>query len=284
MIRKILVPIRSDGKGASVLGHAAALARRFDAHVVAAHCRPRNEDLLPFGVPVPAFLREQFARQTIEVADAEAERLRAEFDGLAARYGLAVVEAPNGSGPTVAWIEEAGRQIDVIKRHGRLADLIAVAKPDRDRNLGTNTLRAALFNTGRPVLMCPPGEPPQTLGERIAIAWNGSIESTRAVALTIGLIEKAREVTVLTAGREEIHGAAADDLVGYLAIRGVEARLDRFASQGRIGEALLARTAAAGAEVMIMGAYSDSHERETIFGGNTQVVVDSATIPVILVH
>ena len=48
--------------------------------------------------------------------------------------------------------------MDVIKRHGRLADLVAVAKPDRDRNLGVNTLKSALFNTGRPVLLCPPAD------------------------------------------------------------------------------------------------------------------------------
>ena len=33
-----------------------------------------------------------------------------------------------------------------------------------------------------------------------------------------------------------------------------------------------------------MGAYGDSHERETVFGGNTQTVVDTATTPVIFNH
>jgi len=39
-----------------------------------------------------------------------------------------------------------------------------------------------------------------------------------------------------------------------------------------------------GADTMIMGAYGDSHERETIFGGNTQQVVDRSLMPVIMVH
>ena len=54
--------------------------------------------------------------------------------------------------------------------------------------------------------------------------------------------------------------------------------------QGKIGQMLLDRTAAVGADMMIMGAYGDSHERETVFGGNTQVVVDNATIPVVMVY
>ena len=46
MIRKILVPVRGDGKGNNVLAHAAALARAFNAHIVVTHCRARPEDLL----------------------------------------------------------------------------------------------------------------------------------------------------------------------------------------------------------------------------------------------
>lgn len=286
MLRKILVPIRADGKGALVLGHAAAVARRFDAHVSATHCRPRSEDLEPYGIQVPVYLRRQFGEQVLELARAEEAKLREEFDALAARYRLRMVDRPDGNGgSTVAWREEAGKQVDVIKRRGRLADLIVVAKPDRDRNLGANTLKSALFHTGRPVLMCPPVEtPPETLGNHVAIAWNGSIEATRAVALTMDVIEKASRVTILTAGREEIHGATADDLVEFLSIRGVSAQSDRFTPSGRPARALLERSAVAGADLMIMGAYSDSHEREAIFGGNTQIVVDEATAPVILVH
>ncbi len=67
--------------------------------------------------------------------------------------------------------------VDVIRRHGRLADLIAVPQPDVDRNLGANSLKAALFRTGRPVLMVPNDvAPPETLGAHVTIAWNGSLE------------------------------------------------------------------------------------------------------------
>lgn len=33
MIRKVLVPVRGDGKGGNVLAHAAALARGFNGHI-----------------------------------------------------------------------------------------------------------------------------------------------------------------------------------------------------------------------------------------------------------
>lgn len=282
--RKILVPIRADGMGETVLSHAAVLARRLGAHLLATHCRPRLEDLAPYGVPMPAFLRKQFSEAAAGLAEVEEKRLREDFERLAQQHGLDIVERPQGDGPTVSWVEAEGKQVDIIKRQGRLSDLIVVAKPDRDRNLGANTLKSALFNTGRPVLMCPEGTAPAALGARVAIAWNGSIEATRAVALSMDVIERADAVTVLAAGSGEVHGASAGDLVDYLAMRGVEAVIERFTARGAVGRALLAKSAEVGADVLLMGAYSDSHERETIFGGNTQAVVDSATTPVILVH
>jgi len=277
-IRKIVIPIRGDGKGENVLAHAAALARRYDAHVEALHCRARVEDLMPYGVPVPAFLRKQIEESAHGLANQEEATLREEFATLLGPLGL------EGGTASASWREVPGKQIDVIKANGRLADLIVVAKPDRDRNLGANTLRSALLNTGRPVMMCPPrAGHPATLCDRVAIAWNGSIEAARAVALTSDILQQASEVTVLSGG-DEIHGATSENLVAYLAERGVTARLHRFDPGRAVGQALLTHSDDLGVDTLIMGAYGDSHERETVFGGNTQVVVDKATIPIIFVH
>jgi nucleotide-binding universal stress UspA family protein len=282
-IRTITLPVRGDNKGNNVLAHAAVLARRFGAHVSVLHCRPRPVDLLPYGVPVPSFMREQIAESASKLADEEEQLLYAEFQELIAGMGL-TEGVPGSGGVTASWQEASGRQIDVLKRYGRLADMICVPKPDRDRNLGANTLKSALFSSGRPVMMCPPREGvPDTLCEHVAVGWNGSVEASRAVALSMPLIEGAKDVTVLTAG-EEVHGATSEGLIDYLALRGVTARLRTFAAHGSVGENLLEEAAGSGADTLIMGAYGDSHERETVFGGNTQMVIDHAMMPVVLVH
>ena len=285
VLRRVLVPVRGDGKGEGVLLHAALIARRFGAHLQVTHCRPRLEDVLPFGSSVPGYLREQLVAHTSEVADAEEARLRVEFERVAMELGLAIVESAAIQGPSISWTEDSGRQIDVIRRRGRLTDLIAVPKPDRDRNLGANTLKSALFHTSRPVMMCPESEKlPKSLGARITIAWNGSLEATRAVAMNMDLIARAEDVVVLIAGDPGGPGTSAEDFRTYLATRGVGAHLERFDADENIGLALLAQSREAGADLLIMGAYGQSHERETVFGGNTQAVVDSAQMPVVLVH
>lgn len=285
MIRKLFVPIRGDGKGENVLRHAAAIARRFNAHIEAVHCRPRAADLLPFGVPIPGFLKEEMARQQSSLADLEEQKLKAEFHALTAEIGVPVVDAPSPGVFSASWHEEEGKQVDVVKRRGRLCDVLVVAKPDRSRNLGANTLKTALFNAGRPVLMCPPTEtPPAELGRHVAIAWNGSLEATRAVAMCPTLIGAADKVSILAIDDDPAQAANADALLAYLGLRGLSLTIHRAASNGSAGAALLEETDKLGADLLIMGAYGDSHERETFFGGNTQLVVDRAAAPVVLVH
>ncbi len=285
MIRKILVPVRGDGKGDNVLAHAAALAHRYNAHIEIVHCRPRPEDLMPYGVHIPEFLRKQIIKQSYEVADQEEAGLRSELEVLAKKLKLDASGANIGKVATVSFVEEAGRQVDVIKRHGRLADMIAVAKPDRDRNLGHNTLKAALFHSGRPVLMCPPADPsPTTLGAKVSIAWNGSAESARALSQCKSVLRSADKIWVLSNGADSGPGTTVDDLTAYLALHGISAEVEKFSAKRDIGGELLRVSAGLGADMMIMGAYGDSHERETVFGGNTQTIVDTATKPVLLNH
>ncbi len=285
MIRKILAPVRGDGLGGCVLAYATTLAFKYDAFVEVTHCRPTPKDAIPNGFPIPAFLRNTLYQQAVELADVEEETMREQFEHFARVLDITIATSPDGNGPSAVWLEETGKMSDVIKRRGRLADLIVVTKPDRDRNLGTNTLQAALFSTGRPVMMCPQkSKRPDSLGKHIAIAWNGSVEAARAVGLTMDMVQKAETVTILTAGREAPSGATAEDLQRYYDLRSISVKLDRFQPKGKIGTALLHRCDEIGADMMIMGAYSESHERETIFGGNSQVVVDQAEIPVVMVH
>jgi nucleotide-binding universal stress UspA family protein len=219
------------------------------------------------------------------VADQEEQVLRRELMALSGKLGLVQSDSKSGNAATVAFVEETGRQVDVIKRHGRLADLIAVAQPDVDRNLGTNTLKAALFRSGRPVLMCPPKDaPPTALGVSVAVAWNGSAEAARALAQSMPVIRHASKVTLLTNGSDAGPGTTIQDVLEYLAAHGVTAEIVKFDSGKSVPKALLAAAKASGADMLIMGAYGDSHERETMFGGNTQVIVDDSDLPVLFSH
>jgi nucleotide-binding universal stress UspA family protein len=260
------------------------LAHRHRAHIVVAHCRARPEDLMPHSILLPAFVRETMTAQAVELADQEETALRATLQAMADSLDLTETDTPDGSRATVQFIEEFGLMPHIIKHNGRLADLIVVAKPDRDRNLGANALQAGLFQTGRPVLMCPPDTAvPADFGAHVAIGWNGSLEAARSVALTLDLASVAQKVTVLAAGRGQPHSATPEELLAYYRLRGITAEVEQFDARNP-GLALLEKTREVGASLLIMGAYGQSHERETLFGGNTQSVVDKAEIPVVMAH
>jgi nucleotide-binding universal stress UspA family protein len=284
--RTILVPIRGDGRGESVLDHACALGRHFNAHIRAIHCRPRPQDLMPFGVAVPTLVKDQIAASAKDIADDEVERLKGLFDAYVEKRGIKVCDTrpPTHDTLTISWSVRDGRQADVIGVEGRLASVVAVAQPDHDSNLGQNTLEAALLNTGRPVLLCPKREV-GSLGDSVAIAWNGSAESSRAIAACGSIIAAAKSVTVLSAEDAENLALTADDLIVHLKDHEIDATAKSVTSkESTLGESLLKAARDSGADVIIMGAYGRSRGRAMVMGSVTQWIIDNTDMPVLFVH
>ena len=59
-----------------------------------------------------------------------------------------------------------------------------------------STLEAALFESGRPILIAPP-DPPRSARRHVVIAWNGSTETARAIAFAMPFLHQAQRVVVL---------------------------------------------------------------------------------------
>lgn len=285
MISRILVPVRDDGKAELVLRHAISLAQGYHARIIVTHCRARPEDLLPFGVPIPREMKAMIMSQSSSVLNIEEKAMRDLVAGICEEKGVAVSGKPSAKSVSAHFIEEEGRQIDVVRRHGRLADIIVVAKPDIDRNLGANTLKTALFHTGRPVIMCADTMPAEgeIFTRHLGIAWDGSLESSRAVALSLGMLKAADKVSILTVDNGHIE-IEPDALKTYLAEHDIKADVIKAEPASSIGLALMEAGDTAGCGMTILGAYGNSAYLERAIGGVTQYFVDHAQKPVVLVH
>ncbi len=282
-LHTIMMPVRGDGQGPLLFAHAAAIAKKFNAHVRVVHCHPAVEDMMPYGVVIPTFLRKQLAEATAKRDDYEEAYLRDKFIADAAHHGISVEPRAAGK-PTAAWREYEGKQVEAVRHYGRIADLICVSKPNEEANLGYNTLKSALFTSGRPVMVCPSTDKvAPDIGRHVAIGWNGSLEASRAVALAMPLIEGADEVTILTAGHID-HTATPEEFCHYLSQRGITSKINAFERQGNVGRSLLAKCDEVGANLLVMGAYHESYERESLLGGNSATIVNEAKIPVVMVH
>ena len=283
MIKSILVPVRGDGMVATVLAHAAELAKVHDAQVNVVHCRAQAKDLMPQGIAMNDFARKVMTEQAIELANRQEDHLRGILHRLAREFGLSEDASMDGSA-TCTFAEEHGRMADVVKHSGRLTDLIVLPKPQRERNLGQSSLKAALYGAGRPVLICPGQlQPDETFAQHVAIGWNGSLPAARAVASSLDIVHKAKRVSILTGGKVQSHGPEVDELVAYYAQRGITADVVRFDGKDP-ATGLLEASKDIDASLLIIGAYSHSHETEMLFGGNTERIVDKTEMPILMAH
>lgn len=282
-LHTIMLPVRGDGKGRNVLAHATVLAKRFIAHVRIVHCHPKPDDMMPYGVVMPSVPRKRIAEAADRNADVTRAQLTTEFHKLAEEFGLK--DADPQPGTTIAqFIEHEGKQVDAVRHCGRVADQFCVPQPEGAR-LGASTLKSALFSSGRPVMMCSDTDPANDrLGIHVAIAWNGSIEASRTVGLAMPIIANAECVTIVSSNSTD-HPAGSDELQRHLDSRGIHSAIPRFEARGPVvGDLLLAESSSADADMLVMGACHESYERESILGGNSQVVVAEADLPVVLVH
>jgi nucleotide-binding universal stress UspA family protein len=79
------------------------------------------------------------------------------------------------------------------------------------------------------------------------------------------------------------HGPEVDALVAYYALRGVDADVVPFEGKDP-AKGLLKTCKGIGASLLIIGAYSHSHETEMLFGGNTERIVDKTEMPILMAH
>lgn len=177
---------------------------------------------------------------------------------------------------------------DVVGRRARYTDLVVVG-PDllASEVLRSKVVEGTLFASGRPVLLLPEKSQATLHPERVLIAWDSSLEATRAVREALDILVAADDVRLVLvdplAGESGQGAEPGADAAAYLARHGVKVAVDRLPSSGQSVAAVLARHAAdMNADLMVMGAYGHSRLRERIFGGVTRSMLEAPPLPILL--
>jgi nucleotide-binding universal stress UspA family protein len=200
------------------------------------------------------------------------------------QQGVPLGPAADHAGPSASWREEDGRQNAVVGMIGRVYDLIVVEQPEKLASIAEATLEDALFESGRPVMMVPKVAP-AAIGECVAVAWNGSTETATTVALAMPFLDQAKEIVVVAVGPQHMPepGPTGDELARTLERHGHKVSLrTAFGRQKPQGESFLQEAVAAGADLMLKGAYTQSRIRQMIFGGATRHIIMESKIPVVM--
>lgn len=278
--KMLLMPLGLRGQTAERLQGALAVANHFQAHLQVLFTYVSPREMIPEGIfGMSQAAMSDLTRVADEQAAESAKQRREVFMQICRRQGVTLSDQPLGSTVSASWREATGLRSRLIAQHGRLADLIIVAKPPQPQP--SATIRAALTETGRPVLLMPRTQI-RFSADNIAIAWNASGEIARTLEAALALLQAASQVSILTTQAYRNTIPSLDELLAYLNHHGIAAAARIIDSDGKsLGTALLDEAYKLGAELLICGGYGRKHRLRS---GVTQSLLSSTHLPVLMAH
>ncbi len=255
---------------------AISMADSFHAHVMglAFSYEPIIPGAAMGGIP-PEFIESQRAE-----SDKKARAALARFETSAKRAGVSAETRILS-----ASVSGAG---DLLGRLGRRFDLVVVGQPNRERGMPEEAVdEAALFDSGRPVIFVPYIQKAGLKLDRIMVCWDGSRAATRAIADSLPLLQKAKQVEIVMVSNKpgdsgEIAGV---DLGQHLARHGLKIDVKRITSPDiNVPSTILSYAADSSADMIVMGGYGHSRLREFVLGGVTKSILETMTVPVLMSH
>lgn len=255
---------------------AADLARSFDAHLIA--CAPTGiSRFIPPDVIVHA--GTQLANYCSAMRAAARHSLD-RFTRIVSAHDLPAAEE------RVIDDDASG-----LVLHARYADLVVVSQPDGalpTRGSAGELPACLLRESGRPLLVVPRLPDARSLQGKAVVAWDGSVEATRAITAALPLMRAIGSASVIAIHRgqtlTESAGASCIAMVHYLRSHGIATQAIYRPDAHGIGAALLSAAGDEHAGLLVMGGYGHSPLRESLFGGVTATVLRSTTVPVLLAH
>ncbi len=280
-LKTILVPILDPETARGAVSAAFLMARPFDAHVVGLDVTSSDETIVR-AKATPGMASKEMHEFLVHSVGGDR---RAMFEGLATQMYAAKNDRPSVYDFVTAAFETISGGANAVAQKGHVFDLVVVTQPKSDPDHRYREIvRAVLFGSGRPVLVVRE-DPPKTLGERLLIAWNDSPLAARAAAISRQHFKRAKEACVLTVIEGRRTSSSGERLADYLAWHGITAtvkEIDR--GEWRAGEVILREVDAFGADLLVMGAYSQSPLRESLTGGVTNHILSHTEVPVLMTH
>ena len=261
--------------------HAAALAQRWDAHVIGVHVVFAGVRLHP---PSESWAIGERAFQAVI---AHEKRLRADAEAVAAHV------SEHFQGLCTGW-NVAGelRRIDGHRpAQGAIlnalhSDLVIVGHPEPNGLPDDLTLETILLASGAPLLVLPNAWLGEAIGNNVLIGWNAGRKARRAISDAMPFLVDAQAVTTLVVdpSRGRRHGEEPGaDIAAQLARHGVHLNVQRVMSNGSpIAEVILAHAVRSGSDLLVFGAYGHSRLRELLLGGTTRTLLAQVPVPVLV--
>lgn len=272
--KTILVHVDQSPHAEARIGLAARIAAGQGAHLI--------------GAAMTGISRFVYHGATVDVArtvlDAQLEVLIRKANDALARFDAIAATLDGLSFERRLVEDDAGGGLALQARY---ADLVVLSQFDPDdpvARVDPDLPAYVMLNSACPVLMVPYIGPPATCCAHVLVAWDESLQASRAISNAVPLLRRADKVTLAVFNAGDQPRLAGADIALYLARHGVNVEVRREETELSVGSALLSLAADLGADMLVMGGYGHTRFREVLLGGVTQTVLASMTIPVVMSH
>lgn len=287
-LKTVLAPVLGNDADTAILNAARAIAEPHGAHIFVVHIHREPRDVLipQVGMGMSAAMIEGLVEQAENSANEARAASLAAFDRWREANDLVVVEKPaDTKGISISFETLVGEPAGLVARRGRMVDVICVVAPaDRESTDDMAVAEAAMLQSGKATLVVPQGVTMSKISG-VTVGWNASKEAASAVAHAMPLLETADKVLVMSGIDDDLTEEHLGTFVDSLLWHGVKAQAKSFdASSGSISGRLQAEAREADTHLLVLGAYSHSRLRESIFGGVTDDILTAARIPVLMAH
>lgn len=271
-IKDILVLL--DSSSETVGAYALTCASALGAHLTAATLVFDPAGTVGFGEVPSSYLLSLLDEET-----AAARELLKQFSAAAQNAGvLAETEVIEVSFETPQ---------EALGQFVRPFDVAMVEQPNPGvPSKGKLVIEAALFGSGRPVVVVPYIHKAPFSLKTVLVAWDGSTVAARAIGDAMPFLEDAETVQVVTIddarhGEPDLPSLA---ITRHLARHGIKAELKTLSNAGDVASTLLSHAADSSADLLVMGGYGHSRFREFVLGGATRGILEAMTLPVLMSH
>jgi nucleotide-binding universal stress UspA family protein len=276
MIKDILVSVPVGSTSKAAVDYAISMATAFDAHLAGV--------AFAYEPVVPGTVFNGVAANIIDTYRAESEKA-----GRAAIAGFEEAVRRAGLPAESHLLESATVGCGEVFAHmARHFDISVVLQTEPESDAPEELLpEAALFGSGRPVLMVPYIHKAGVKLDRVLVCWDGSRAAARAIGDAMPLLMRSKSIDVLSVSkdegpRDELPGA---DIAQHLARHKLKVDYKRIVAKDiDVASAILSHAADSGADMAVMGGYGHSRLREFVLGGATRGMLQAMTIPVLMSH
>jgi nucleotide-binding universal stress UspA family protein len=215
--------------------------------------------------------------QAEKEADALEKALRTDIGRIAPEAEFRRSDVEGGDAP--ARFAEIGRYFD-----------LSVVGFDKGggSDLQRRTFNAALFYSGRPVIVVPEAAEVRGAPQRIVVAWSPTREAARAVHDALPLLRAAAEVRIVVVDDERTKTESDQpgaDIALHLARHRVKADVRHVpAGPNGVTATLLDEARYAGAELVVLGGYGHSRFSEWMLGGVSRDILEKSKLPLLFSH